>query len=270
MPPLLPLALALAALAAFAIPAAGVQEPGARDTAIERGGPEGGIRAPGDRDAVQEPGGPERDTRAGERERMVRTQIEERGVEDAGVLRAMRAVPRHLFVPERHRDAAYADQPLPIGLGQTISQPYIVALMTELLGIEPGDRVLEVGTGSGYQAAVASQLADSVFTIEILEELAAAAADRLGRLGYRNVVARQGDGYFGWADHAPFDGILVTAAAGHVPPPLVAQLAPGGRMVIPVGGVFQVQHLVLVEKTAGGQVRTRNVLPVSFVPLVGH
>jgi protein-L-isoaspartate(D-aspartate) O-methyltransferase len=208
--------------------------------------------------------------RAAERERMVRTQIEERGVEDAGVLRAMRAVPRHLFVPERHQDSAYADRPLPIGLGQTISQPYIVALMTELLAVEPGDRILEVGTGSGYQAAVAAQLADSVFTIEILDELAASAAERLRRLGYGNVVARQGDGYFGWEEHAPFDGILVTAAAGHIPPPLVAQLAPGGRMVIPVGGVFQVQHLVLVEKAPDGRVRTRNVLPVQFVPLVGH
>jgi protein-L-isoaspartate(D-aspartate) O-methyltransferase len=212
---------------------------------------------------------PEAD-RAAERERMVRTQIEERGVEDPGVLRAMRAVPRHLFVPERHQGSAYADRPLPIGLGQTISQPYIVALMTELLAVEPGDRILEVGTGSGYQAAVAAQLADSVFTIEILDELAAAAAERLRRLGYRNVAARQGDGYFGWEEHAPFDGILVTAAAGHIPPPLVAQLAPGGRMVIPVGGVFQVQHLVLVEKAPDGRVRTRNVLPVQFVPLVGH
>jgi protein-L-isoaspartate(D-aspartate) O-methyltransferase len=204
------------------------------------------------------------------RARMVKEQLEARGIRDPRVLAAMRDVPRHQFVPADVIPEAYDDTPLPIGHDQTISQPYIVALMTELLGIEPGDRVLEVGTGSGYQAAVASQLADSVFTIEILEELAATAADRLERLGYRNVVARQGDGYFGWADHAPFDGILVTAAAGHVPPPLVAQLAPGGRMVIPVGGVFQVQHLVLVEKTAGGQVRTRNVLPVSFVPLVGH
>jgi protein-L-isoaspartate(D-aspartate) O-methyltransferase len=182
----------------------------------------------------------------------------------------MRAVPRHLFVPERHQGSAYADRPLPIGLGQTISQPYIVALMTELLAVEPGDRILEVGTGSGYQAAVAAQLADSVFTIEILDELAASAAERLRRLGYGNVAARQGDGYFGWEEHAPFDGILVTAAAGHIPPPLVAQLAPGGRMVIPVGGVFQVQHLVLVEKAPDGRVRTRNVLPVQFVPLVGH
>jgi protein-L-isoaspartate(D-aspartate) O-methyltransferase len=210
------------------------------------------------------------DDRADERERMVHAQIEERGIEEPGVLRAMRTVPRHLFVPERHRDAAYADRPLPIGFGQTISQPYIVALMTELLQVEPHDRVLEVGTGSGYQAAVASLLADSVFTVEILEELAADAAGRLRRLGYGNVAAREGDGYFGWEEHAPFDGILVTAAAGHVPPPLVAQLAAGGRMVIPVGGVFQVQHLVLVEKDAEGRVRTRNILPVQFVPLVGH
>ena len=201
---------------------------------------------------------------------MVREQIQRRGVRDQEVIGAMLAVPRHEFVPERHRDMAYADQPLPIGEGQTISQPYIVALMTELLEIEPGDKVLEVGTGSGYQAAVASHLADSVFTIEIVESLAAAASRRLRALGYRDVVARQGDGYYGWAEHAPFDAIVVTAAAGHVPPPLVQQLAPGGRMVIPVGGQFQVQQLVLVEKRPDGSVTTRSLLPVRFVPLVGH
>jgi protein-L-isoaspartate(D-aspartate) O-methyltransferase len=201
---------------------------------------------------------------------MVREQIQRRGVTDQGVLGAMLAVPRHEFVPASWREAAYGDRPLPIGEGQTISQPYIVALMTELLQLESGDRVLEVGTGSGYQAAVASHLADSVFTIEILPGLAEQAARRLARLGYRDVVTRTGDGYFGWPEHAPFDAIVVTAAAGHIPPPLVQQLAPGGRMVIPVGGAFQVQQLVLVEKQADGSVTTRTLLPVRFVPLVGH
>jgi len=201
---------------------------------------------------------------------MVREQIQRRGVTNQGVLGAMLAVPRHEFVPASWRGAAYSDRPLPIGEGQTISQPYIVALMTELLQLESGDRVLEVGTGSGYQAAVASHLADSVFTIEILPGLAERATRRLARLGYRDVVTRTADGYFGWPEHAPFDAIVVTAAAGHIPPPLVQQLAPGGRMVIPVGGAFQVQQLVLVEKKPDGSVTTRTLLPVRFVPLVGH
>lgn len=208
--------------------------------------------------------------RADERARMVREQIQRRGIEDQAVLGAMIAVPRHEFVPRAHRGMAYADRPLPIGEGQTISQPYIVALMTEVMRLEPGYRVLEVGTGSGYQAAVASHLADSVFTIEILRPLAESAHERLARLGYRNVVVRHGDGYYGWAEHAPFDAIVVTAAAGHIPPPLVQQLKPGGRMVIPVGGPLQVQQLVLVEKRADGSVATRSLLPVRFVPLLGH
>jgi len=207
--------------------------------------------------------------RSDERTRMVQEQIAERGIEDQAVLGAMLAVPRHLFVPEAHRDRAYGDHPLPIGHGQTISQPYIVAFMTALLELEPGDRVLEVGTGSGYQAAVASMLADSVFSVEIVPELAASAASRLDRLGYRDVRVRSADGYFGWEVHAPYDAIFVTAAAGHVPPPLVQQLVPGGRMAIPVGGPFQVQNLVLVEKAADGTVTTRSVLPVQFVPLTG-
>jgi protein-L-isoaspartate(D-aspartate) O-methyltransferase len=212
----------------------------------------------------------ETEERVTARVRMVREQIQRRGVTDQGVLGAMLAVPRHQFVPPSLRDAAYADRPLPIGEGQTISQPYVVALMTELLQLQSGDRVLEVGTGSGYQAAVASHLADSVFTIEILPGLAEKAAQRLSRLGYRDIVTRTGDGYYGWPEHAPFDAIVVTAAAGHIPPPLVQQLAPGGRMVIPVGGAFQVQQLVLVEKKADGSVTTRTLIPVRFVPLVGH
>lgn len=205
--------------------------------------------------------------RADERARMVREQIAERGIEDQEVLGAMLAVRRHLFVPERLRDLAYADRPLPIGHGQTISQPYIVAFMTALLEIDRDDRVLEIGTGSAYQAAVASRLADSLFTVEIVPELAESAAERLERLGYRNVVAKQSDGYFGWPEHAPFDAIVVTAAAGHVPPPLIDQLAPGGRMAIPVGGPFQTQHLILVRKAADGSVTTRSLMPVQFVPL---
>ena len=207
--------------------------------------------------------------RSDERARMVHEQIVERGIVDQAVLGAMLAVPRHLFVPDQHRGRAYGDHPLPIGHGQTISQPYIVAFMTELLELEPGDRVLEVGTGSGYQAAVASMLADSVFSVEIVPELAAGAEARLAGLGYRDVLVRNGDGYFGWEEHGPYDAIFVTAAAGHVPPPLVQQLVPGGRMVIPVGGPFQVQNLVLVEKAADGGVTTRSVLPVQFVPLTG-
>ena len=213
---------------------------------------------------------PDRAERVDERVRMVREQIQDRGVADQAVIGAMLAVPRHVFVPASLRDEAYSDRPLPIGEGQTISQPYIVALMTELLALEPGDKVLEVGTGSGYQAAVASHLADSVFTVEILPKLAAQATRRLRELGYTDVVVKQTDGYHGWPEHAPFDAIVVTAAAGHIPPPLIQQLVPGGRMVIPVGGPFQVQQLVLVEKAEDGAVTTRALLPVQFVPLVGH
>ena len=210
------------------------------------------------------------DDRADDRARMVREQIAGRGIQDQAVLGALLTVPRHLFVSESHRDRAYGDHPLPIGHGQTISQPYIVAFMTELLELEPRDKVLEIGTGSGYQAAVASMLVDSVFTIEIIPDLAASAEARLRQLGYRDVLVQNADGYYGWEEHAPFDAIFVTAAAGHIPPPLVQQLAPGGRMAIPVGGPFQVQNLVLVEKAADGSVTTRSVLPVQFVPLTGE
>ncbi|MFQ6017178.1 MAG: protein-L-isoaspartate(D-aspartate) O-methyltransferase [Kiloniellaceae bacterium] len=187
----------------------------------------------------------------------------------APVLQAMGRVPRHEFVPRNLRNAAYQDRPLPIGYGQTISQPYIVALMTDLLKVDPGDVVLEVGTGSGYQAAVLADLDVQVYTIEIVPELGRQAAARLDRLGYDKARTRVGDGYYGWKEHAPFDGIVVTAAANHIPPPLVRQLRPGGRMVIPVGEPFMVQQLVLVTKKGDGTVQTRQLLPVSFVPLTG-
>ncbi len=188
---------------------------------------------------------------------------------DGEVLAAMRRVPRHLFVPDELTGLAYADRPLPIGYSQTISQPYIVALMTDLLDLESGDVVLELGTGSGYQAAVLGELVSRAFTIEIVPGLAEQAAARLAQLGYENIAVREGDGYYGWPEHAPFDAIIVTAAASHVPPPLVQQLKPGGRMIIPVGTRFSVQHLLLVEKEADGPVRTRQLLPVRFVPLTG-
>ena len=184
------------------------------------------------------------------------------------VLKAVSAVPRHEFVPDGLRGDAYANRPLPIGYGQTISQPFIVALMTDLLRVGPDDAVLEVGTGSGYQAAVLAHLARRVYTIEIVPGLADSAATRLQRLGYSNVVARTGDGYYGWEEAAPFDSIVVTAAASQIPPPLIRQLKPEGRMVIPVGAPFAVQYLVLVERDPGnGRVTTRQLLPVRFVPL---
>jgi protein-L-isoaspartate(D-aspartate) O-methyltransferase len=188
---------------------------------------------------------------------------------DERVMRVMGEVPRHEFVPESVRDSAYENRPLAIGHGQTISQPYIVALMTELIEPEPGDRVLEIGTGSGYQAAVLAELVDTVYSIEIVPPLGTAATERLRRLGYENVETRIGDGYYGWPEAAPFDAIVTTAAAGHIPPPLVQQLKPGGVMVIPVGGRFQVQQLTLISKDDKGKVYTRQVLPVRFVPLTG-
>ena len=187
---------------------------------------------------------------------------------DARVLAAMAEVPRHEFVPPDQRPFAYENRPLPIGYGQTISQPFIVGLMTDLLAVGADDSVLEIGTGSGYQAAVLARLTRAVYTIEIIPELGEIAAARL-RAGYPNVRTRIGDGYYGWPEAAPFDGIMVTAAASHVPPPLVQQLKAGGRMVIPVGSRFSVQHLMLVEKSAEGRVSTRQILPVQFVPLTG-
>jgi protein-L-isoaspartate(D-aspartate) O-methyltransferase len=206
-----------------------------------------------------------------ERAHMVQTQMIERSptIRDTTVLEAMRQVPRHLFVPWALQRSAHADHPLPIGHGQTISQPYIVALMTEALEMKPGAKVLEIGTGSGYQAAVLSELTPRVFTMEIISALGNEARQRMQKLGYHTIRVRIGDGYFGWPEEAPFDGIIVTCAAGHIPPPLIAQLREGGRMVIPVGGVYQVQRLMVVTKDNEGKVRTRELLPVRFVPMTG-
>lgn len=202
-----------------------------------------------------------------ERADMVTRQIAERGVRDDRVLAAMRKVPRHEFVPEGEQRHAYRDSPLPIGEGQTISQPYIVALMTELVRPEKSHRVLEVGTGSGYQAAVLAEIVDHVYTIEIEAELAERASEALQSLGYDNVTIRTGDGYVGWEEHAPFDIIVVTAAPDHIPQPLIDQLKPGGRMVVPVGPVYATQELRVLEKDQAGTVVTKNVAPVRFVPL---
>lgn len=188
---------------------------------------------------------------------------------DDRVVNAMLKVPRHEFVRSNDRAYAYINRPLSIGYGQTISQPFIVAVMTDLLKLQKTDRVLEVGTGSGYQAAMLAELADSVYTIEIIEPLAKWGTDNLKRAGYGAVHTRTGDGYYGWEDAAPFDAIVVTAVASHIPPPLIKQLKPGGRMVIPVGAQFMTQYLVLVTKDADGKVTTRQTLPVSFVPLTG-
>jgi len=202
------------------------------------------------------------------RARMVREDIAGRGIRDEAVLRAMRETPRHLFTPERYRAQAYADHPLPIGYGQTISQPYIVAYMSERLEVRPGDRVLEIGTGSGYQAAILGQLAGEVYTIEIVPELARSATETLRRLGYRNVHVREGDGYRGWPEEAPFDRIMLTACPRELPQTLVDQLKPGGRLIGPVGATVLSQNIVIVDKDAAGATTVRTVLPVRFVPMV--
>ncbi|HEX9691971.1 MAG TPA: protein-L-isoaspartate(D-aspartate) O-methyltransferase [Gemmatimonadales bacterium] len=211
--------------------------------------------------------GAEGQARAAERDAMV-AHIVRQGVRDSATLAAMRRVPRHEFVPREHGARAYGDHPLPIGYGQTISQPYIVAYMTELLRPRPGMKVLEVGTGSGYQAAVLAATGADVYTVEIFEVLAVQARDRLERLKYAGVRVRHADGHFGWTDAAPFDAVIVTAAAGYIPPALVEQLRPGGRMMIPVGSVYGIQNLILLEKDAEGQVTTRALLPVRFVPML--
>ena len=208
-----------------------------------------------------------KDTYAVARERMVSQQIEGRGVSDKLVLKAMRKVPRHEFVPRDIKPYAYLDDPQPIGEEQTISQPYIVALMTELLGLKGGEKVLEIGTGSGYQAAVLAEIAAEVYTIEIIESLAKNAEATLKRMGYKNVTVEWGDGYKGWEEHAPFDHVIVTAAPDHIPQPLVDQLKIGGRMVIPVGDYYQ--ELKLLTKTMDG-VEEQNIIPVRFVPMTGE
>lgn len=202
-----------------------------------------------------------------DRRRMVEEQIRARGITDAGVLAAMQAVERHLFVPSEYREQAYSDRPLPIGYGQTISQPYIVAYMTERIRPRKEFKVLEIGTGSGYQAAILAGIVDQVFTVEIVPELASASAERLKKLGYGNVQVKQADGFYGWKEHAPYDAIVVTASADFVPPPLIEQLKPGGIMIIPVGSPFQVQMLKEIEKK-NGRVLSRNLLPVRFVPFI--
>ncbi len=199
-----------------------------------------------------------------ERERMVRYQIENRGLSNEATLTAMRDVPRHLFVPKYLLGNAYDDRPLPIGHGQTISQPYIVAYMTAIIEPEPGDKILEIGTGSGYQAAVLAEITDSVYTIEIIKGLYETAKTRLSEIGYSNIQIKHADGYYGWEEYAPFDAIVVTAAAEYIPPPLINQLKDGGKMIIPVGSPFKVQSLMLVKKK-DGKTTTSNLMPVRFV-----
>lgn len=214
-----------------------------------------------------QPAGGENEVYELKRQTMVETQIATRGVTDPEVLKAMRTVPRQLFVPERYQVAAYGDHPLPIAHNQTISQPYIVAAMTELLAVDSTSRVLEVGTGSGYQAAILAEIVDSVFTIEIVTPLAHRADTLLDSLGYDNILVRAGDGFAGWPEHAPFNGIIVTCAPSDVPRPLIEQLGPGGRMVIPVGVITQ--ELVVLTKDADSLVR-ESVFPVRFVPMTGE
>ena len=199
---------------------------------------------------------------------MVEDQIKGRGVKDQAVLKAVSTVKRELFVPEKYRDLAYSDRPLPIGYKQTISQPYIVAYMTEQLQVEKHQKILEIGTGSGYQAAILAELANHVFTIEIIPELAEGAEKVLNKTGYDNITVRTGDGYKGWPDQAPFDRIIVTAAPEEIPEKLVQQLANDGRMIIPVGETFFMQYLWLIKKDKDGIVKKEKILPVRFVPMV--
>lgn len=208
--------------------------------------------------------------RRGERARMVTMQIRARGIRDPNSLAALRMVPRHSFVRTSDLRRAYADQPLPIGLGQTISQPYIVGYMTEALELGPGYKVLEIGTGSGYQASICAEIVQEVYTIEIIQKLAESAKERLKELGYNNVFVKAADGYFGWKENSPFDAIIVTCAAGFVPPPLIEQLKPNGKMILPLGSPFGAQTLVLITKDDKGQIRSKSLLPVRFVPMLGH
>lgn len=202
------------------------------------------------------------------RESMVQWQIKNRGINDKAVLGAMSTVPRHLFVSKLYRSASYSDRPLPIGFGQTISQPYIVALMTEYLTLEKDDKVLEVGTGSGYQAAILSEITDSVYTVEIIEKLYKRTDEMLKTSGYEKIHTKCADGYFGWEEFAPYDAIIVTCAAEFVPPPLIAQLKVGGRMCIPVGPLFSIQNLLLITKISKTVIETEVITSVRFVPLI--
>ncbi len=203
------------------------------------------------------------------RKEMVEKDIKGRGLRDKRVLEAMGGIPRHLFVPGKYRDRAYGDYPLPIGEGQTISQPYVVALMTEILKLKRGDRVLEIGTGSGYQAAVLAEVVKEVFTIEIREKLAREAEERLKELGHKNVRVKHADGYFGWKEHAPFDAIIITAAVNHIPPPLIKQLKVGGRLILPLGSTVFHQTLTLATKEKDGM-ELEQLAGVAFVPMVGE
>jgi protein-L-isoaspartate(D-aspartate) O-methyltransferase len=203
------------------------------------------------------------------RQQMVERDIRDRGLKDPVVLKVMGKVPRHLFVDESLRSRAYGDHPLPIGEGQTISQPYVVALMTEALRLRREDRVLEIGTGSGYQAAVLAEIVKEVYTIEIRKSLADKAAERLAGLGYRNVKVKYGDGYFGWEEQAPFDAIIITAAANHIPPPLIKQLKEGGRLIVPLGSTVYFQTLTLATKRKG-ELDVEQMSPVAFVPMTGE
>ena len=226
-------------------------------------------------DANEQPGRPDHNhpafiERRKEREKMVARQIRARDVKDPNVLKAMRTVPRHAFIPARQQRYAYWDQPLPIEHNQTISQPYIVAFMTDALRLRPNSKVLEIGTGSGYQAAVCAEIAREVYTIEIVEGLAKSAKERLKKLGYPNVFVKAGDGFFGWPDKGPFDAIIGTAAAKRIPEPLLEQLKPGGRMIIPTVSTYGFQYLVLVTKDKYGKIRKSKVMPVRFVPMTGE
>ena len=212
---------------------------------------------------------PRSDQRKADRLRMVERQLASRDITDPAVLEAMRNVPRHWFVPGYQQRHAYEDRPLSIGEGQTISQPYIVALMTQLLRLQPGDKVLEIGTGSGYQAAVLAEFTPQVYTIEIVEPLARRAAQTLQRHGYGTIITRVGDGYAGWPEQAPFDAVIVTCAPDQVPPKLIEQLAIGGRMCLPVGPRGRWQRLLLLTKEADGTVKTDYIAPVAFVPMIG-
>lgn len=204
------------------------------------------------------------------RQRMIEEDIEGRGIKSKRVIEAMGEVPRERFVPATYRGSAYGDYPIPIGEGQTISQPYVVALMTEALELRPSDKALEIGTGSGYQAAVLAEIVDEVYTIEIRETLARSAENRLRQLGYDNVHVKHADGYFGWTEHAPFDAIIITAAVNHIPPPLIKQLKMGGRLILPLGRTTFYQTLTLATKLDGGEMRLVQMGPVRFVPMVGE